>query len=250
MLHFAIVEDLPSDQEDLVRKITENLKAHGETAGFSCYESGESFLATFRPDCFHAVFLDIMLGKDGLNGFETAKQLRLTAERIPLIFTTSERDYSLDCYRVHPLDYLLKPVDERNLDWCLNEIRNSLSDPSYIEVSATAGQGQSSLRRILLDDILYAESQNHRLIIHTVEGDIAARLSFTEFMALLPDGGRFYLGGRGLLLNFSQVSSVDEEGMVHLKTGGEFFVSRRKKKETKEAFADYLFHCLRKGRTV
>lgn len=35
MLHFAIVEDLPSDQEDLVRKITENLKAHGETAGFS-----------------------------------------------------------------------------------------------------------------------------------------------------------------------------------------------------------------------
>ena len=120
MLHFAIVEDLPSDQEDLVRKITENLKAHGETAGFSCYESGESFLAAFRPDCFHAVFLDIMLGKDGLNGFDTAKQLRLTAERIPLIFTTSERDYSLDCYRVHPLDYLLKPVDERNLDWCLN----------------------------------------------------------------------------------------------------------------------------------
>ena len=108
----------------------------------------------------------------------------------------------------------------------------------------------SSTQRILLDDFLYAETQNHRLIIHTSSGDTATRISFSELMSLLPKGRRFYMSGRGLLINFSQVASVDEDGSVHLKNGSCFFCSRRKKKETKEAFATYLFDTLRKGGTL
>lgn len=250
LIHFAVVEDLSSDREDLIRKIKENLDAKGETVEFTCYENGKAFLDAFRPGMFHAVFMDILLDRNGLDGLETAKQLRMVAERIPLVFTTSERDYSLGCYRVHPLDYLLKPVDAKALCWCLDEIRRTLSEPSYVEISAAISQGQSVTRRVLLDEILYADSQSHRLILHTVHEDIATRLSFAELMGLLPDGGRFYLGSRGLLLNFSQVSSIDENGLVLLKNGDSLFVSRRKRKETKEAFADYLFRCLRKGRTL
>lgn len=58
------------------------------------------------------------------------------------------------------------------------------------------------------------------------------------------------MSGRGLLINFSHVTSVDEDGSVHLKNGSCFFCSRRKKKETKEAFAAYLFNTLRKGGTL
>ena len=171
-------------------------------------------------------------------------------QRLPIVFTTSERDYSLQGYRAHPLDYLLKPVEEKALAWCLDEIRTFLAAPAYIEIQAALGRGQSSTQRILLDDFLYAETQNHRLIIHTSSGDTATRISFSELMALLPKGRRFYMSGRGLLINFSQVASVDEDGSVHLKNGSCFFCSRRKKKETKEAFATYLFDTLRKGGTL
>ena len=111
-----------------------------------------------------------MLAKNGLNGLETAEKLRAVAARIPLIFVSNERDYSLEGYRVHPLDYLLKPVEADTLAWCLDEIRTFLSEPAYIEIQAVLGQGQSSCQRILLDDFLYAETQNHRLIIHTLKG--------------------------------------------------------------------------------
>lgn len=117
-MHFAIVEDLAMDQEHLIRLIQENFKKHNETADFDCYESGEDFLEHFRPGLYHAVFMDIMLDQSGLNGIETAEKLRSIAERIPLVFITSERDYSLQGYRVHPLDYLLKPVDANALS-CL-----------------------------------------------------------------------------------------------------------------------------------
>lgn len=116
-----------------------------------------------------------------------------------------------------------------------------------IMIQAVLGQGQSSCQRILLDDFLYAETQNHRLIIHTLKGDVATRLSFSDLMALLPKGGRFYMSGRSLLLNFSQVISVEEDGSVRLKNGSCLFCSRRKKKETREAFMSYLFTCMRKG---
>ena len=126
---------------------------------------------------------------------ETAEKLRAVAARIPLIFVSNERDYSLEGYRVHTLDYLLKPVDADALDWCLNEIRTFLSEPAYIEIQAVLGQGQSSCQRILLDDFLYAETQNHRLIIHTLKGDVATRLSFSDLMALLPTKEKRNKGG-------------------------------------------------------
>ena len=224
-MHFAIVEDLKIDQNHLIHLIQENLEKHGETVYFDCYESGEAFLEAFRPRLFNAVFMDIMLDRDGRNGIDTALELRKREKRLPIVFTTTERDYSLQGYRAHPLDYLLKPVEEKALAWCLDEIRTFRAEPAYIE-------------------------QNHRLIIHTSSGDAATRLSFSDLMALLPKGSRFYMSGRGLLINFSHVTSVDEDGSVHLKNGSCFFCSRRKKKETKEAFAAYLFDTLRKGGTL
>ena len=114
-MHFAIVEDLAMDQEHLIRLIQENFKKYNETADFDCYESGEDFLEHFRPGLYHAVFMDIMLDQNGRNGIDTALELRKSAQRLPIVFTTSERDYSLQGYRAHPLDYLLKPVEEKAL---------------------------------------------------------------------------------------------------------------------------------------
>ena len=165
-MHFAIVEDLAMDQEHLIRLIQENFKKHNETADFDCYESGEDFLEHFRPGLYHAVFMDIMLDQSGLNGIETAKKLRSIAERIPLVFITSERDYSLQGYRVHPLDYLLKSVDANALSWCLDEIRTSLAEPAYIEIQAALGQGQTSAKRIFVDYLVIAVSSKNRLYYH------------------------------------------------------------------------------------
>ena len=74
-MHFAIVEDLVMDQKHLIRLIQENLEKYHETADFDCFENGEDFLAHFRPGLYHAVFMDIMLDRTGLNGIETAEKL-------------------------------------------------------------------------------------------------------------------------------------------------------------------------------
>ena len=117
MMHIAIVEDFAFDQKHLIDLIQKNFEEHGEMADFTCYESGEAFLKTFRPGLFNAVFMDIMLAKNGLNGIETAEKLRAVAARIPLIFVSNERDYSLEGYLSHPALWLRSALSGRNY-WC------------------------------------------------------------------------------------------------------------------------------------
>ena len=70
-------------------------------------------LAT-QPDL---LFLDIEM--PGMNGFEMLAQL----DPQPLvIFTTAYDQYALQAFGVNSVDYLLKPVEARQLDRALNKI--------------------------------------------------------------------------------------------------------------------------------
>ena len=246
-MHFAIVEDTESDRKALHELILANCSRHGETAEFSFYPSGEAFLDAFHPGLFSAVFMDIMLDREGKNGMETAKELRKTALRLPIIFTTTEPDFSLEGYEVHPLDYLLKPVDPAKLDWCLQELRELWAVPLSFEFPESSGQGTaSSPRRVVLDDFCYAEKSGHWLLIHTTDDVFQTRLSLAELTALLPSTSRFFIAGKGLLLNFSQVKSIGKDGLVLLKDDTEVYCSRRKTKEVLEAYSSYLFDAIRR----
>lgn len=88
-----------------------------------------------------------MLEENDLNGMETARRLRCLSKRIPIIFTTSELGFALEGYEVHPLDYLLKPVEPDKLAWCLQEIREHLAVPSCITIPVTSGQGAAPVNR-------------------------------------------------------------------------------------------------------
>lgn len=122
---FAIVEDTDRTGKYYMTD-SGKLFPPWRTADFSFFPSGEAFLEAFRPGLFSVVFMDIMLDRNGKNGMETAKELRKTALRLPIIFTTTEPEFSLEGYEVHPLDYLLKPVDPLQAGLVSAELREFL----------------------------------------------------------------------------------------------------------------------------
>ena len=190
-MHFAIVEDLKIDQNHLIHLIQENLEKHGETACFDCYESGEAFLEAFRQGLFNAVFMDIMLDRNGRNGIDTALELRKSAERLPIVFTTSERDYSLQGYRAHPLDYLLKPVKQENLNRVLGRIHEELGGDTERdeeeEVSLTVMQQIiSEIQERYTENITLTElAETYKISTGHLSNLIKRelKLSFSEYIA-------------------------------------------------------------------
>jgi two-component system LytT family response regulator len=111
-----IVDDEPLARENLrirLRDVTDF-----EIAG-ECANGGEALRAIerHRPD---VVFLDIQM--PDLSGFEVIE--RLAPEILPvIIFVTAYDQYALEAFRIHALDYLLKPFDDERFTEALAACR-------------------------------------------------------------------------------------------------------------------------------
>ncbi len=243
-MHFAIVEDLKSDQENLISHIREDCAAHQESVDLSVYESGEAFLKDFRRGFCSAVFLDIML-KGEMTGLDTAWKIREADEEIPIIFTTTERDFALESYGVHAMDFLVKPVQAGALSWCMKRLRDVLAAPVVLTVRVILEDRTVANRMIPLDEILYIESMRNGIVLHTRKEAYRSAQTYADIVRQLPDSGRFYECSRGLTINFSFVSTIAENGEIVLRTGDRLFCSRRKLKETLAAYDQYQFMALR-----
>jgi DNA-binding LytR/AlgR family response regulator len=64
------------------------------------------------------MFLDIQLA-DNLS-FEIFKQVKVDT---PVIFTTAYDQYSIQAFKLNSIDYLLKPIEEEELQFALNKYR-------------------------------------------------------------------------------------------------------------------------------
>jgi DNA-binding LytR/AlgR family response regulator len=74
------------------------------------------------------IFMDIQLA-DGLS-FEIFEQ---TIVKTPIIFTTAYDEYALKAFKVNSIDYLLKPIDQNELNNAINIFKES-NTPKEIPV--------------------------------------------------------------------------------------------------------------------
>lgn len=243
-MRLAIVEDLETDRRRLAGLIRRDCARMGESADISIYESGETFLEQYRPGSCDGVFLDILLG--GISGIDTAKRIRGKEPRLPIIFTTTEPDFALDGFEVHAMDYLVKPVEEARVSWCMKELRGCLTAPAAVSLLEVSGWGHASPVSVPLDEILYGQYQNHCVEVHTTVRTICTRLSFQEFTERLPQAGCFVVCGRGLVVNLSQIERVGDSALL-LRNGESIQFSRSRKQEIQRAFTEWAFARSRKG---
>ena len=243
-MHLIIVEDLSFDREKLANLIRQDCAGHGEDADFSFYASGEDFIAHYRPKSCDGLFLDILLG--GMTGIEVARRVRETEKRLPVIFTTTERDYAVEGFAVRGTDYLMKPLDPAQVTRCMERLREYLAAPSSISLLEPSGRGHSAPVEVALDDILYGQYLDHVMTVYARSGVYRTRSSFQSFTAQLPHSGRFCVCGRGLVVNLSQVSRVFETELL-LKNGKRLPFSRKRGREIQRAFAEWTVTRSRQG---
>lgn len=243
-MHLIIVEDLEIDQRRLADLIYANCSCHDESVDFSFYTSGEEFLAHYRPKSCDGLFLDIIL--EGLNGIDVAGKVREREPRLPIIFTTTERGYAVDGFAVDATDYLVKPLTPAQTGRCMSRLREYLSRPSSIPLLETSAWGHAELVDVPLEEILYAQYANHIMDVHTTQGVFCTRQSFQDFAAQLPHTGRFFVCGRGLVINLSQVAKVGDHALL-LENGEKLDFPLRRKKEIQRAYTEWQFIRTRKG---
>lgn len=238
-MRIAIVDDNPAERRELAKRVQSVLEKRGRAAAVLEYGDGAAFLTAARAERFQLAFLDIYM--EGLDGVSAAKELREFDPGCALVFTTTSTDHALDGYRVRAMQYLVKPYTAGEVEQVFDELSRLLPPPEkYIEVKA----GRQTVR-VRLGEILYAEHFQHQIHIHTRDGgETVTRMTFGDFSALLSGEERFFVCGRGVLVNLEYASDYD--GSVFLVGDGTSVpVSRELSEKARSAFGEYLF---RRGR--
>jgi two-component system LytT family response regulator len=110
----VIVEDEIIAAQNLQRLITQANKDIEIIATLQSVEdSVEWFSVNPNPDL---VFMDIHLS-DGVS-FSIFEKVKINA---PIIFTTAYNEYALKAFEVNSIDYLLKPINSKDLERAINK---------------------------------------------------------------------------------------------------------------------------------
>lgn len=112
-----IIEDEKPAARLLQRKL-EKLDIAVKTMLHSVEESIDWFTNNKHPDL---IFLDIQLS-DGLS-FEIFEKIDIQSA---IIFTTAYDEYALKAFKLNSIDYLLKPIDEDDLEIAVTKFKNRI----------------------------------------------------------------------------------------------------------------------------
>jgi DNA-binding LytR/AlgR family response regulator len=121
MMTTIIIEDEKPAARMLQRKL-ERLQIPVEVMLHSVQEAVDWFQNNPQPDL---IFLDIQLS-DGLS-FEIFEKVSIQS---PVIFTTAYDEYALRAFKLNSIDYLLKPIDEDDLEVAIGKFKSRTNQES------------------------------------------------------------------------------------------------------------------------
>ena len=238
-MRIAIVDDLAGERALLRDRLERQLSRRGVQAEILEYAGGKAFLAAENERRFTAAFLDIYM--DGQSGMDAARELRKTDSDCLLIFTTTSTDHALEGFQVRALHYLVKPFSEAELSVLLDEMLSRLPRPEPFLTVRVSGSDV----RLLYRDVVYAEHFAHTISIHTAAGrTLTTRQSFKSFTEPLREDPRFFVCGRGVVVNLEHAEDF-EGAAFRMSDGGRVYVSQELSKKARQAFMEFL---LQRGR--
>ncbi len=120
MIKAVIIEDEPLIARELASKIAEVAEDIVIVETLPSLKTARKwFMQNAEPDL---LFMDIQLS-DGVS-FDLFNDFTLSC---PVIFTTAYDEYAIRAFKVNGVDYLLKPVDENELQKAIEKYRNLIA---------------------------------------------------------------------------------------------------------------------------
>ena len=210
-------------------------------------EEGKREIERLQP---RLIFLDIsMPGKSGLDMLKEIVDINFE-----IIFVTAFHEYTIQAIRFSAIDYLLKPVDAKELKDAVERVKIKLAQNEHspqVETflhnlqSAKSQQemqlcipGIKGFQVVQVNDIIYCEAENTYTCIYLQNNrKIMASRPLLDYETLLQDAS-FVRIHKSYLINMKHLKEYQkgEGGIAIMSNNKELDVSRRKK----EHFVGYM----------
>jgi two-component system, LytTR family, response regulator len=204
----ALVVDDEESARLLLRKLLGELDDINEVRLASSAAEAVTELKWFEPD---VIFLDIkMPGKDGFSFINDIPDRSIKPE---IVFVTAFDEFALKAIKTQAFDYLLKPVNRKELKLCvqrLAESRKQIAAEPYDKLARIRISTRTGTIFLNPATILYCQANGNYSIICTGEKQHLCSLNLRRISELLPPGSWFRLG-RSHIINREYLTVLDKK---------------------------------------
>ena len=202
-MRIAICDDSSRGREDIKNILKEafpEIEVREFSSGQELFQAAET---EYLPDI---VLMDIAVnGADGTDGMETAGKLLKPVEKEKLISVVAK---------------------------AAAEVEKANARPRYMLVKVPGGY-----RRLNTADILYAESDGRKVILHLKQENLEFYEKMEELEQRLGEG--FYRCHRGYLVSLSEIMEYDNAN-IRMSNGETVYLAKRKYGEFVQIYGRYL----------
>lgn len=177
---------------------------------------------------FDLIFLDIEM--NGINGVEVGKYIRkqMNDYITQIVYISGKQQYAMELFQNQPLNFLLKPIDEKRVIECLNlAIEKAEISNVFFEYSI-----QREHYRVLLKNIIYLQSDNKKIRMMLNDSEVEFKGKLSDYSALLLNNN-FLQIHKSYFVNYQYVARMRYES-VTLSNGTVLPISQQYRKEVRE----------------
>lgn len=233
MYRIAICEDNRQDLKQLLALIEFFFASIGKN--FSCteYSNGEIFLRNAKPFYYDIIFFDIEMHK--LNGIQTAQIFRESDPNTCIIFTTSYPQHVFSSFSVEPLQYLIKPLKQKDVEAAL---KHAVQKIENLQSNCFIVSSQGAVLSVPVHEVYYFESNLRTINIQTCKEQLSfyGKLNHIEKNDLLQ---AFIRCHQSYLVNPTYIRQFRKDG-IFLTNGVQLPVSKSRYEHARSLFMNYI----------
>jgi two-component system, LytTR family, response regulator len=209
--------------------------------------NGKEVVATLKSARIDLLFLDIQMpGSSGFDVIETVGSANMPMT----VFVTAHSEYAVEAFKVHALDYLVKPIERERLQGALLRVKERIQlqeaflarqeISSVLQALRTAAEPPSYTKRFLakngntdsvvcVGDIEWIEAADYYVCLHAGGKRHLLRESIKALEAKL-DPNKFVRLHRSAIVNIDHVREIHRDGRtdgwILLSTGEKVRLNR------------------------